>query len=159
MTIGIVIIFNNNEKDLDKDIFINLINHSKQTPLCLVNNGSLDKTLEVLKSFNEEFQSNLTILDIKKNKNIDLAIRAGARYLTNTENLKYIGYVNLNPFLNMDMMIKFFKTLKENKKLIIEYNIKRSENGKSQRAWFKDIFSITNFIDFEIALLLDSRIN
>jgi hypothetical protein len=148
MTIGIIIIFYNNENDLNKDVFSNLIHQSKHTPLCLVNNGSLDETLEVLKFFNEEFQSNLTIVDIKKNKGNDLAIKAGARYLSSNENLNYIGYLNLDLFLNLDAINKFIKTLKDNKELIINYNTKRIENRQYQRKWFRNLFSITNFLDF-----------
>ncbi|MBU3821258.1 glycosyltransferase [Flavobacteriaceae bacterium XHP0103] len=148
MTIGIILIFYNNENNLNEDIFSEIIYQSKQIPICLVNNGSADKTVTILKSFNEKFQSKLTIVDIKKNKGIAFAIKAGARYLTNTNNLKYIGYLNLDSSLNLNTINKFLEFLEINKKALIGYNTKRLENKKFQRTWFKDLFSITNFLDF-----------
>jgi GT2 family glycosyltransferase len=159
MKIGIILIFHNNEKDINNGLFTNLLNQTEHIPLCFVNNGSKDSTLESLKLLKAERESNITIIDIKRNKGDEAAVKAGARYLFNKNDLKHVGFINMNASNSFEDFEKFFKTFTENKKLIIEYNIKRSENSKSQRAWFKDIFSITNFIDFEIALILDSRIS
>jgi glycosyltransferase involved in cell wall biosynthesis len=147
MKIGIIIIFHNNENDIDKEMFSNLLNKTKLTPLCFVNNGSKDNTLEVLKLLKNEFHSKVSILDVKRNKGTELAIKAGARYLFNTDELNHIGYVNMNSFSGYKDFNKLIWVIESNKDLIIQYNTQDLSNTTNQRKLFKNIFSIVEYLE------------
>ena len=147
MKIGIMIIFHNNENEIEKELFLNLLNKTNLTPLCFVNNGSKDRTLEILKSLKDEFHSNVSIVDIKRNKGQELAIKAGARYLFNSDELNHIGYINMNSFNGFKDFNKLIWAIESNKDLIIQYNIQDIGNRMNQRKLFKNIFSIVEYLE------------
>lgn len=93
MKIGIVIMFHNNEKNINKTIFIEELNRLQNVEICFVNNDSKDKTFNKLKDI-EETCANVSIINIKKYQQIKPAIRAGVRYLSNTFNITNIVYIN-----------------------------------------------------------------
>ena len=108
---GIVIVFSEDEDRIHKDEIINLSNQ-KDIKLCLVNNGSKDSTLQVLKSVKDDLESNCVfIIDIKKNTAINTAAKAGARFLFSAGDLKYIVYLSSN-ILGF-FKIKQFEVLKK----------------------------------------------
>ena len=93
---GIVIVFSEDEDRIYKDEIKNLSNQ-KDIKLCLVNNGSKDSTLQILKSVKDDLESNcIFIIDIKKNMGINTAAKAGARFLFSIGDLKYIVYLSSN---------------------------------------------------------------
>ena len=147
MKIGVILIFNNNEKDIDVKLFCKLLKSAKKTPLCFVNNGSIDNTLEVLKTVNEEAESDTIIVDVKKYKKNDVAVKAGARYLFNKCDLKQVGYLNMCS-VNYDYFSEIFKTFTENKESVKDYNTLRSEKNQLHRRWEKNLFSIFDFLAF-----------
>ena len=108
---GIVIVFSEDENRIHKDEIINLSNQ-KDIKVCLVNNGSKDSTLQVLKSVKDDLESNCVfIIDIKKNTAINTAAKAGARFLFSAGDLKYIVYLSSN-ILGF-FKIKQFEVLKK----------------------------------------------
>lgn len=100
MKIGVVVIFRNNENEIDTRFFIEKLNNTINMEFCFVNNNSKDKTLLVLRYIKNESNKDITILDIKKYKSEQFASRAGARYLLNFFDLEYIGYLDMNSFKN-----------------------------------------------------------
>ncbi len=147
MRIGVIMIFHNNENDIDKQLFSSLISKAKLTPLCFVNNGSKDNTLKKLKELKNEFNSNLSIVDIKRNKGMELAIKAGARYLFNTVELNQIGYLDMNTFEPFKDFNKLIWGIESNSDLIIQYNIQTISNKTNQRKMFKNIFSVVDYLE------------
>ena len=108
---GIVNVFSEDEDRIHKDEIINLSNQ-KDIKVCLVNNGSKDSTLQVLKSVKDDLESNCVfIIDIKKNTAINTAAKAGARFLFSAGDLKYIVYLSSN-ILGF-FKIKQFEVLKK----------------------------------------------
>ncbi|MGB6267760.1 MAG: family 2 glycosyl transferase [Olleya sp.] len=95
MKIGIIIIFHNNEKDIDTNIFVQQLNQVKNIEFCLVNNASKDNTYTLLNDINEAC-ANVSLVNINTFKSDVSAVRAGARYMFNKFNLKHIGYVTTN---------------------------------------------------------------
>jgi glycosyltransferase involved in cell wall biosynthesis len=93
---GIVIVFSEDENRINKDELRNLSN-TKNTELCLVNNGSKDNTLEVLNEVKDNLEStSISIIDIKKNIRTIAAVKAGSRYLFSIADLSYIVYLKSN---------------------------------------------------------------
>lgn len=145
MEIGIIIICYNNEVDLNEEAFNGLSNIAKNIQLCFVNNGSKDNTLDKLQKLKEAFESDITIIDIKKNKGNELAIKAGARYLLNTINLKHIGYICLKDF-NPKLDLKdFLDIINDSKEELITYNLLTIENKRITRLLIKNVFSVLEY--------------
>lgn len=147
MKIGIIIIFHNNEKDIDKRFFIEHINNSKNIILCLVNNCSKDNTYQLLKEIKEASKTNLSIVNIKKFKSDVAAVRAGARYMSNKYNLNHLGYVSAN-LLNLKRyeLNGLIKSICENQHDILKYNIEALENQEIKLTMFQSLFSVIEYL-------------
>lgn len=154
MKIGIIIIFYNNEKVIDSNLFNEIFNITKHTQLCLVNNGSSDGTFEKLQEFKLIYESNITIVDVKRNKGDEAAIKAGARYLFNQNELKHIGYINVEKFNSVQDLQTLLYNLINHKELIIQFNLESVGSHKMKRTLFRNIFSVIEYfthlnIDFK----------
>ena len=77
MRTGIVIALNNKEKEISPIKIEQILEANKSVHICFVNNGSTDRTLEVLNSFKEKFTDRLSVVSIKNNKGIDSALKVG----------------------------------------------------------------------------------
>lgn len=142
MKIGIIIIFHNSALAIDKSIQKVLYDLKDLTALCLVNNASVDKTLEKLHELNDASGLVYTILDIKQNKGSDAAIRAGVRYLLNQDELRYIGFINIEGINTKQYLFEFLRAVKNYKGLIIKYSLWATKNNKMRRMLFKNVFSV-----------------
>ena len=138
---GIVIVFSEDEDRIYKDEIINLSNQ-KDIKLCLVNNGSKDRTLQVLKSVKDDLESNcIFIIDIKKNTAINTAAKAGARFLFSAGELNYIVYLSSN--ILGYFKIKQFEVLKK-----IENEFVGTFVQKNNRRNIKKFYSPKDFYAF-----------
>jgi glycosyltransferase involved in cell wall biosynthesis len=90
MKIGILIVFRNNEKEIEISQFIRLFTKKKHQEICFVNNGSTDQTLKILKEIKEEVTIPISIVDVKKDRGHNAAVKAGIRYLSNKNDLPYL---------------------------------------------------------------------
>lgn len=148
MTIGIILVFNNSVKTLHRKTLENLLRKVKMLPICFVNNGSDDETLRLLKSIKIDTESDVLLLDIKRNTSTKAAVKAGARCLFNAFDLDYTGYLVVNSQVTYKSVNNFISALKVHKDFVDEYNINRTYNKKSYgRIWFRNIFSIIHYLD------------
>lgn len=142
MKIGVLLIFYNNEKYINTFLKQVLHNFNNQLEFCLLNNGSKDATYGKLLDLKQLFP-NLTIVDVKRNKGLFSAIKAGTRYLINEINVKYIGYIdfeNCNPENLENLLI----SVSLNKELFVVYNHSKQKNS-IQRSLIKNVFSIQDY--------------
>ncbi|WP_299778970.1 glycosyltransferase [uncultured Formosa sp.] len=146
MKIGILIIFFNNEKEIDNHLFNSLLRLPKLVRLSLVNNGSTDNTLEKLQELEDSYNADLSLIDIKKNKGTNAALKAGARYLLEKEDLKHIGYLNLESAFNFKKVAEIMILIKENYDLIAPYSVEINNNTPFQRSLFKNMFSMSDWV-------------
>jgi dolichyl-phosphate beta-glucosyltransferase len=140
---GIIILFSEDEKIIDKNQFINLFNQ-KEIKLCFVNNGSKDNTLKVLESIKDDLDpSRTSVLDVKIDKGINAAIKAGARYLLSSGDLKWIMHFKSN-------MLPYFEDIENQlnvlKKVEEKFNDNLPQSKNRRRA--KNIFSYKEFLTF-----------
>ncbi len=143
MKIGIIILFYDNEKEIDSIQFKNVFNQIKNTEICFVNNGSKDRTLQMLKFIKDDKNTNIHLLDIKKHIEPEAAIRAGARYFYNAKDLNCIGYVNAYNFNDFNNLDKLLKAADNYCNLIINDNFNsHKKNRKIERKSCKKVFSI-----------------
>ncbi|PNW29109.1 glycosyltransferase [Formosa algae] len=144
MKIGILIIFFNTEKHISSRLLESLSNFPKYVKLSLINNGSKDNTFEKLKMLEDRNDEGFSLIDIKKYRGIDPAIKAGVRYLSKNNDLKYIGYLNFDANLNPNYFIKIMLLIKAQHELMFTYN-QAQEQKPFQRNLFKNIFSLTDW--------------
>lgn len=146
MKTGIIIIFHNYEKQIDKDFFIKHSNKARAIELCLVNNGSKDRTYGVLTEIKEHCQ-NISVVNIKKFKSDRLAIRAGIRYMINQFNVSHIGYVHAN-LLNIKHgeLNNVIKAINENQEVIIKYDMKAFQKKEIKKSIFQSLFSLLEYL-------------
>ncbi|WP_179375169.1 glycosyltransferase [Winogradskyella wichelsiae] len=147
MKIGIIIIFHNNELDIDKSFFIDQIKSSEHIELCLVDNESKDETISFLEDIKEVCPTKVSVIEIKRNVSEIAATKAGARYMFNEFNLKHIGYINANALkqkgLTLNTLIKSFCIHKD---LIIDFNLNKIKNQEIKKTFFKSVFSVVEYL-------------
>ncbi|WP_296311119.1 glycosyltransferase [Winogradskyella sp. UBA3174] len=147
MKIGIIIIFNNNEAQFEKCFFIEQINAFKTIELCLVDNNSKDKTLQLLKDVKEACSSQVSIVEIKKHSSEDAAKRAGARYLFSQFNLRHIGFINVNAsHIKGEHLNTLIEDVCKNQEFIINFNIETIKGQEVKQTLFKNIFSVVDYL-------------
>jgi glycosyltransferase involved in cell wall biosynthesis len=145
MKIGIIIVFYNNEIDLHRNVFNDLLTIKNHIHLCLVNNGSKDGTLNILEEQMEISGMEGTIIDIKQNKGNSTAIRAGARYLLNQNKVNHIGYIQIDMLNNIEELNTLFDAIIIYKDQIVQYSLKTIKSSQMKRIIFKNVFCILEY--------------
>jgi glycosyltransferase involved in cell wall biosynthesis len=97
--IGVVIPCYNEEKRLLGADFRKFVHKNLGYHLCFVNDGSKDKTLEVLQELREGKEDYISIYDCPQNGGKAEAVRLGMLHLAKQSQFDYIG------FLDADLMI------------------------------------------------------
>ncbi len=92
--IGVVIPCYNEEKRLPVQEFRKFLHENLGYHLCFVNDGSSDRTIDVLLSIKEEFPLSVSVHDCKQNGGKAEAVRKGAMLLTENTDIEYIGYLD-----------------------------------------------------------------
>ena len=132
---GIIILFSEDEKIIDKNQFINLFNQT-EIKLCFVNNGSKDNTLTILESIKEDLGlSRISVLDVKIDKGINAAIKAGARYLLSSGDLKWIMHLKSNMlpyFEDIENQLSVLKKVEEK----FKDNLPKAKNRRRAKKHF-----------------------
>jgi glycosyltransferase involved in cell wall biosynthesis len=123
--LSIAIPFYNEEEnvaDVLKEVSKELKNNNINYELIAVNNGSIDKTKDIIKSFIKK-DSNIKLVDIKKNIGYGFGITSGL----NKASGKYIGYMWGDKQIESKVITEVFKRLKE--KNLDVCKIKRIKRG------------------------------
>ena len=152
MKTGIIIPCYNEEKRLNVQAFIDFIKTHDNYHLCFVNDGSKDNTLEVLDQIKEARTIKVSIIDMKRNKGKAAAVRAGARYLFNRQDVDYIGFIDADLSTDFEDFKRLVSTIHQNNELALVYgsrglggdNIKKDPLRK---LFFEDhqIISVSDF--------------
>ena len=92
--VGVVIPCYNEEKRLLNKKFTKFIIKNSGYHLCFVNDGSKDKTLEVLYKLRKGREDFITVYDCKKNGGKAKAVRLGILHMAKQDDLDYIGFLD-----------------------------------------------------------------
>ena len=114
MKTAIIIPCYNEETRINKTAFENFIHSSEKYHLCFVNDGSKDKTLDVLKAIQQTDQQKVSVIDMKRNSGKAAAVRAGARYLHTKSDIEHIGFIDADLSTDFEDFIALDNTLKRN---------------------------------------------
>ncbi|WP_103070765.1 glycosyltransferase [Aquimarina sediminis] len=90
MKTGIIIPCNNKDKSFDITVFLNFIQKENDFHLCFVNDGSKNKSIDKLENIQSSYPHKTSIINIKKNSAKAAAVRAGAKYLQNRNDIRLV---------------------------------------------------------------------
>jgi len=141
MKTGIIIPCYNEAKRLNVKAFVAFIKSNNQYHLCFVNDGSKDDTLSVLESIKEQVTTRVSIIDVKKNAGKAAAVRSGARYLFNKQDVNYIGFIDADLSTDFNDFKKLVDTLHNDSELALVYGSRGKGEGNIKRNIFRNLFS------------------
>ena len=138
MKVGIIIPCCDVAEKLDVEQFKEFISAEPNYHLCFVNFGSKDSTLSLLHELENEVGELVSILDVKRNKGLVSAIKAGVRFLFNKSEIDSIGYFNEE----LPDTFKEFKNIilsVSTKEASLIHGFRRNINGQSERDLLRSI--------------------
>jgi CheY-like chemotaxis protein len=100
--IGVVIPCYNEETRLLGDDFRNFVHKNLGYHLCFVNDGSKDRTLEVLQELRKGKEDYISIYDCEKNGGKAEAVRLGMLHLAKQTQFDYIGFLDADLSTNFE---------------------------------------------------------
>ena len=149
MKLGIVIVFNSTKSIPSKDQLISILNSLNDVCFCLVNNNNKEKTANYLNEIADKCK-NTNVINIKKGKSLNSAIRAGSRFMFNRHNLEHLGYINNSINIQLIEVIKLFKN---NRKEIIDLVTQEQNKKTIKQTLFQRVFSIKEYlIDLKVLI-------
>ena len=152
MKTAIIIPCYNEANRINKVAFENFINDSENYHLCFVNDGSKDETLDVLKQIQQTNHDKVTVIDMKRNSGKAAAVRAGARYLYNREDIENVGFIDADLSTDFEDFIALDDSLKRNTTLKMVFGSRAKDNGGDgikkdpMRALFSKIIKMCVFL-------------
>lgn len=111
--IGVVIPCYNEEDRLLSDEFTSFVYANVGYHLCFVNDGSTDKTLEVLNELSKGREDYISVYNCEKNGGKAEAVRKGMLHLAKNDELDYIGFLDADlstDFKEFDDLVKTIET-------------------------------------------------
>ncbi|WP_052752755.1 glycosyltransferase [Kordia zhangzhouensis] len=141
MKIGILIVFRNNEKDIDVQQFTDILANKTRLEICFVNNGSTDGTLKKLHEIKEEVPIQIATIDVKKDRGHNAAIKAGVRYLTSKKEFPYILCLQKFHRKDIKLLTNVFHIIEEKKGIVV------SIFNKTKRIVHKNVFSLRGILE------------
>jgi len=152
MKTGIIIPCYNEEKRLNQDAFVSFILENEDYHLCFVNDGSKDKTLDVLHTMKDQAPGAISIIDVKKNSGKATAVRAGARFLYSQPYISNIGFMDADLSTDFRDFKDLVKTLKQDDKMVVFGSRNAADSRNIERNFMRNVFS--KFVKRFILLIL-----
>ncbi|CAL2093725.1 response regulator [Tenacibaculum sp. 190524A05c] len=145
--VGVVIPCYNEEERLLSDEFTDYIHKHTGYHLCFVNDGSKDKTLEVLHSIREGREDFITVYDCEKNGGKAEAVRQGMLHMLKQEDLDYIGFLDADLSTDLSDFDDLVSTIENSEyKIVSGSRISRMGANITKESARKIISQTINFI-------------
>jgi CheY-like chemotaxis protein/glycosyltransferase involved in cell wall biosynthesis len=145
--VGVVIPCYNEEERLFSKEFTDYIDKNSGYHLCFVNDGSKDKTLEVLKNIQKGREDFITVYNCEKNGGKAEAVRLGMLHMAKKEDLDYIGFLDADLSTDLADFDDLVKTIEHsNFKIVSGSRISRMGANITKESARKVISLTINFI-------------
>lgn len=93
--------------------YSNFLDNYTNTPICFVNDGSTDNTMDLLHVLKEKYNNQIHILSLAKNSGKAEAVRAGINYCNENFDYQIIGYLDADLATTLEEFILVSHYLKE----------------------------------------------
>ncbi|CAM1333082.1 glycosyltransferase [Tenacibaculum aestuariivivum] len=145
--VGVVIPCYNEEKRLLSKEFTNFIDKNSGYHLCFVNDGSKDKTLEVLNDLRKGREEFITVYNCDKNGGKAEAVRQGMLYMAKKEDLDYIGFLDADLSTDLSDFDDLVSTIEHSDYKIVSGSRISRMGANINKESAREIISLTiNFI-------------
>ena len=132
---GIIIIFGKSDIEISANLSFKS-SFNKKFKICLVNNGNDHKVLKFLDKLKKLSKCDISILNLRKEKKSMLAVKAGVRFLTNTEDVNIFVYAKPKNILDKNLMKKILKISDED-----------LENKIDERVLLRKVYSLDELVN------------
>ena len=108
--ICIIIPCYNEELRFDQNSFIEFLETNTSYEFCLVNDGSTDRTAEILNLLAQRYNGRISVLDLKENAGKAEAVRQALLFCEEKDHFDYIGYIDADfsaPLSEINHMLAF----------------------------------------------------
>ena len=145
--VGVVIPCYNEEERLLSKEFTDFIDTNSGYHLCFVNDGSKDKTLEVLHNLKKGREDFITVYDCEKNGGKAEAVRLGMLHMAKKEDLDYIGFLDADLSTDLSDFDELVSTIENSEfKIVSGSRISRMGANITKESARKIISLTINFI-------------
>ena len=117
--VGVVIPCYNEEERLFSKEFTDYIDKNSGYHLCFVNDGSTDKTLDVLNKLRTGREDFITVYDCAQNGGKAEAVRQGMLYMAKQEDLDYIGFLDADLSTDLSYFDDLVSTIENSNYMIV----------------------------------------
>ncbi|QXP73688.1 response regulator [Tenacibaculum sp. HL-MS23] len=155
--VGVVIPCYNEEKRLLSKEFTNFIDKNSGYHLCFVNDGSKDKTLEVLNRLRKGREDFITVYNCEKNGGKAEAVRQGMLYMAKQEDLDYIGFLDADLSTDLTDFDDLVSTIENSEYKIVSGSRMSRMGANITKESARKIISLT--INFVIRKILSMDFN
>lgn len=131
---GFIIIFKKNDLAFSESLSFKPA-FNKKFKICLVNNGHDHKVLKFLDKLKELSKCDISILNLRKEKKTMLAVKAGVRFLTYTEDINIFVYAIPKNIFDKNLMKKILKISDED-----------LENKIDERVLLRKVYSLEELL-------------
>ncbi len=152
--VGVVIPCYNEKERLLNNAFTDYIDKNSGYHLCFVNDGSKDKTLEVLKNLQKGREDYISVYNCEKNGGKAEAVRLGMLYMAKKRDLDYIGFLDADLSTDLSDFDDLVKTIEHsNFKIVSGSRISRMGANITKESARRIISLTINYIIRKILLL------
>ncbi|WP_111707432.1 response regulator [Lutibacter citreus] len=145
--VGVVIPCYNEEERLLSDDFLSFVDKHSGYHLCFVNDGSKDKTLDVLNKLKKGRESYITVYDCEQNGGKAEAVRLGMLHMAEKEDLDYIGFLDADLSTDLSDFDDLVSTIEKSKFKIVSGSRMSRMGANITKESARKIISLTiNFI-------------
>lgn len=145
--VGVVIPCYNEEERLLSKEFIDFVDKHSGYHLCFVNDGSKDKTLEVLNNLRKGRENFITVYDCEKNGGKAEAVRLGMLHMAKHDDLDFIGFLDADLSTDLSDFDDLVKTIETSEfKIVSGSRISRMGANITKESARKIISLTINFI-------------
>ena len=132
----IVIPFFNEANRFNLASFSSFCKQYSNVELCLVDDGSLDQTLDILYLFKKKFPSQVHIIALKKNKGKGEAVFTGVRWGLSSKKFTQIAFMDADLSTSFTECIRLFDLLDNKLNFVFGSRIKKIDNH-IERKWYR----------------------
>lgn len=150
---GIIIPCYNEYYRLEKERFCQFLTNNHTYHFCFVNDGSVDKTLELLYELQEFDPNRISVIDLEQNQGKASAVQAGANYLKELHHIDNIGFLDADLSTSLEEMNNLVEKLNTNPNLTMVFGSRKAnEVNNIERSFVRKLLS--NFVGFFIRHIL-----